>query len=169
MKTINIQHRHKKQKTIEICLGNGSRLLFTSKRNANAYLAETNRFLTKCLVVLNATYSSLFAEYRDFWLVSSNTNGGTRTNYNNICNKVKSNLDAAGDIFDKFNLQYKSIADPYFSFIDLRKVCIFLSEAAKELQNIHKKRNHTANYYNCMVLNERLLLTMEKLLNYGNA
>lgn len=168
MKHIQLKNNTSKQNTIEICLGNGKRLQFTSKRNANAYIAETNRYLTKCMVILNTTYSCLFAEYRDFWLVASNTTGGTRTNYTSICSKIKSNLDAAGDVFEKFNTLYKSATDPFFSFIDLRKVCIFLSEAAEQLTAIHKKRNHTANYYNCMVLCDRCKMVNDNLINYGN-
>jgi len=169
MKTINLHNSNHKQISNEYCiaLGNGARLSFKSKREMAAFVAETNRYLTKVLVVLNETYTCLFAEYRSFWLVASNTSGGTRTNYISICTKTKSMLDAAGDVFEKFSSQYRSADDPFFSFIDLRKICVFLKEAAEHLAAIHKKRNHTANYYSCVVYFERMIVVQEKLLNYG--
>lgn len=169
MKNITLSKNFDNTTEFYVCLGNGKKMLFHNKRKATAFVADTNRFLTKCLVILNTTYANLFDEYRSFWLVASNSKGGnTRSNYTAIAAEVKHNLDAAGEQFEKFNLHYKSGADPYFSFIDLKKICWFLTTAADALTKIHKKRNHTANYYNCMVLAERCQLIEEKLLHYGD-
>ena len=166
MKTINIQSNKSVQNKYEFSLGNGKRLTFTSKRYANAFIASTNRYLTECLVILNKTYTDTYIEYRNFWLVSANTHGGTKTNYMRLLAKIKSNMDAASDIMDKFNGTWGRSQDPFFAFIDLRKVALFTAEAAELLRDWYKKRNHTANYYNCLILHKRCLLVIENMQNW---
>ena len=166
MKTINIQSNKSIQNTFEFCLGNGTRVRFTSKRYASAFIAETNRYLTECLVILNKTYSDAHIEYRNFWLIAANTHGGTKTNYLGLLAKVKNNLEAASMALDKFNGTFNRSQDPFFAFIDLRKVAQFTAEALQLLHQFYKKRNYTANYYNCLVLQKRCLLVIENMQNW---
>ncbi len=103
MKTVNIQKKRLAFNVKEIALGNGSRVQFTSKRVANKFITDTNRFLTKCLVVLNNGYIDLFREYRLLWFVGSNTNQGNQTQYWKTEQDIKRALQAADDLFSKFN------------------------------------------------------------------
>jgi hypothetical protein len=48
-------------------LGNGRILLFSSARDAKAYQAETERWLTGQLHTLNALYAQAHADYRNAW------------------------------------------------------------------------------------------------------
>lgn len=168
MNTINVTKKFAGQSTTQFRMGNGQRYTFASKREAAAFLARTNRYLTKSLVILNETYCEIHTQYRRFWLTSANTNTGTRTNYFALCCKIKSNLDAAADVFEKFNAASSRSSDVFFAFIDLRKISLFLAEAAGELMNHHKKRNVTAHYYACMVLKERCEIIVEKLITFDH-
>lgn len=166
MKQINITKRVGKKPVPEYSLGNGKRLQFSSKRTANKFLADTNRYLTKSLVLLNLTYISLFEQYRLLWLVGTNTNSGKRTNYTDLEQKIKSHLSTADFMFDKFNSSTWGSSDPYFSFIDLRKAALYLQEAGKIMVEFHKKRNNTAAFYSCQALTDRCASIITRLDEY---
>lgn len=166
MKTINITKRRLVQSRREVCLGNGRRIQFKSNRVADRFIAETNRFLTKCLVILNESYIDLFAEYRRVWFVTSNTNAGTRTNYRDTETTIKKAMDSADFIFNKFNATNWGSNDPFFAFIDLKKIALFLKDAADSLTEFHKRRDHTANYHACQVLSDRCSAVIRRLEEY---
>jgi len=166
MKTINITKKRSVQTCREVCLGNGRRIQFKSTRVAAKFIADTNRYLTKCLVVLNETYIDLFGEYRRIWFITANTNTGTRTNYRDKEAAIKKALDSADFMFNKFNATNWGSNDPFFAFIDLRKIALFLQDAADTLTQFHKDRDHTAQYYACQVLADRCLSVINKLDGY---
>lgn len=166
MNNIKIQKKFSVQNPVEFCLGNGKRYQFSSKRQSAAFLARTNRYLTKCLVICNETYIELHAQYRRFWLVMANASGGTKTNYSLMASKMKANLQAAEELFEKFNAAWGRSNDPFFAFIDLKKIALFLGEAAGALCDHHKRRNVTAHYYTCLILKERLEILIQKLQEY---
>lgn len=167
MKQVNITAKRTAKDCKEINLGNGLRKLFTSKRQANQFIADTNRFLTKMLVVLNTVYVDAFREYRAIWFVASNNKTGTRTNYMDEQTKIKSMLQAADTMFDKFNSSAWGSNDPYFSFIDIKKASLFLQEALEVMEDFNRRRNLTAAMYNCLVLRERCLAVKALLEAYG--
>lgn len=167
MKTINIVKKRSQHISKEVCLGNGQRISFRSKREAGYFIAETNRFLTKCLVILNETYCNCFLQFRAMWLVTTNYNAGNKTNYFSQQQIIKSHLQAASDMMDKFNFTNSGSNDSFFSFIDLKKASVFVGEAAKELQAFNEARNLTANKYQCQVLHERCLLLIKNLNDYN--
>lgn len=168
MKTILIQKRRSVQNPFEVCMGNGARLTFTSKRNARQFMAETNRFLTKALTTLNQTYIDTFREYRMIWFVTANTNKGTKTNYWSIEKKIKDNLDVCESLFSKFGSTWATSNDPYFAFIDLRKIATFMGEAIKTMAEFHKKRNNTAAYHTLIILEDRCKALIIRLNDYPN-
>lgn len=166
MKTINITKRRTAQNPREVCIGNGRRIQFKSARIAAHFIADTNRFLTKCLVTLNESYITLFAEYRRVWFVTTNTNAGTRTNYRDTETSIKKALDSADFVFQKFNATNWGSNDPFFAFIDLRKIALFLKDAGDALTEFHKKRDHTANYHACQILVDRCSAVIRRLDEY---
>jgi hypothetical protein len=166
MKNINITKKHSMQNPIEFCIGNGQRIKFSSKREANAFIADTNRYLTKCLVILNNSYVELIRQYRQFWMVATNTNSGTSTNYMALSARIKGQLSAADEMMEKFSSTWAGSNDPFFAFIDLNKVAWFLKTAADLMYDHYKYRGATAEYYNCLVLSERCELVQQQLKEY---
>lgn len=167
MKTINIQKKAQQQNSKEFRIGNGRIIKCSSKREVIYFIAETNRFLTKVLVICNQTYCSVMLQYRSMWLVTTNVNNGNRTNYLTMQQSIKSNLHAAEELMDKFNFTTSGSNDPFFSFIDLKKVALFIGQAAKELEAFNNARNLTASKYECQAFYERCLLIAEKLNDYN--
>ena len=166
MKTINIKKKRISDSPKNVSLGNGKRLQFTSKRTAEKFIADTNRYLTKTLIILNMAYADIFREYRILWLVGANTNSGNTTNYGEIEKKIRDHLHTADFLFDKFNHTSYGSGDPFFAFIDLSKAAFFLKEAAQEITIVHRKKNNTAALYNCQILSDRCESVMNKLNNY---
>lgn len=165
MKNINISKRMRDKSPREIFLGNGKRLVFTSKRETARFIAETNRYLTKVLVALNDVYVHTFREYRSMWFITSNTNSGTRSSYLRLEESIKKDLEACDFIFQKFTNGWGS-NDPYFAFVDLRKIALFLKDAAGDLAGFYKLREHTGNYYICLNLVDRCTAIIAKLEAY---
>lgn len=164
MKSYKLKFGIDAQITMEIFLGNGARLKFSSKREMQAYIAETNVFLTKCMVIGNDMLVDAFTHSRVLWLICTNYTSGEKSFNNKEVANIKSFLDSAENCLDKITFLYDQ---PVYSFIDLRKSFAFLAEALQILINGFKKRNHTANYHSCMVLHDRATLIVEKLNNYG--
>lgn len=166
MKVIDIRKRGAKQFSKEICLGNGFRKTFPSKRDAGYFVAATNRFLTECLVIINETYKEAHAQYRTAWFYMANTKKGTKTNYMQTQSSIKSMLQSADEMLDKFNGFWGS-NDPFFSFIDLQKAALFTSTALDELEGFNTKRNFTVQSYQCKILRKRCALVIDNLKSYG--
>lgn len=166
MKTILIQKRRSMQNPFEVCLGNGTRKTFSSKRNAGQFMAETNRFLTKALITLNQTYIDSLREYRLIWFVTANAHKGTKTNYWAVERKIKDQLDSCEMVFNKFGQTWAGSDDPFFAFVDLRKIAAYMGEGCQTMATFHKKRNNTPNMYVCLTLAERCQAVIQKLAKY---
>ncbi|RYY83361.1 MAG: hypothetical protein EOO15_21520, partial [Chitinophagaceae bacterium] len=82
-------------------LGNGTRNIFPNKKDAKAFLAECNRFLTHKLVELNEIFSRAFLEYRQLWFTLANAKQGKRTNYSADERVIRESLASVELIFDR--------------------------------------------------------------------
>lgn len=161
MRTIQVRKRAQEQISKGVLLGNGVRKQFASKREAGYFLAETNRFLTESLVIINQVYTDLYVQYRQMWLA------GTEWRESDIIFKTKTCLSGACEVIDKYASFLKSAGDPYFSFIDLKKACFFCSEAAAVMEAYNEKRNFTPQKYQCRILKKRCMIIQKTLNEYG--
>lgn len=168
MNSINIKKKRTEQNIKVLVLGNGKRIVFKSKRVANAYIADTNRFLTKCLVTLNVAYADLFREYRIVWFTVTNFGCGPASNVKNEMQRVRDHLHAADQVLEKFAATAWGSNDPFFAFLDLGKIAGWLQAAGDLMAAYHKKRNTTANMYVCIILADRCASVKRKLLEYGS-
>ncbi len=167
MKHIDINGRQKRPISREIALGNGVRIIFNSKRDAIYFVSETNRFLTECLVIINDTYTSAFMQYRNMWLISSNTKNGTKTHYFDVQKRIRSTFDIVEQLLNKFYSAHYGSNDPFFSFINLEKAASFLKDSLYDMETFNKARNITAAYYQCKTLKKRCSLVIEEIKKYG--
>jgi hypothetical protein len=167
MKTIQLKKQPQKQISNVICLGNGVRLTATSQRQQAFLLTYASQFLTKMLVNLNVTFADCFAEYRQIWFVTVNSQRGAKCSYYHVERKIKLNLDACGQVMDKFSGTHGSATDPYFSFVDLKKCAWYLHEAAQAMAAFHKRRNHTSGLYACTMMADRCQAISNRLDSFG--
>lgn len=151
---------------MDLMLGNGLRLKFTSKRSLNQFIAETNRFLNRGLVNINLLLSDCYREYRLMWFISSNVHKGKKTNYENIAREISENIKCCEIMLEKFGKHYWGSDDPFFSFIDMIKSARYCAAAARQMEQFHKARNNTHSLYNCQNIADRSLSMIAKLENY---
>jgi hypothetical protein len=156
MKTILLNHFTQKPNGYEIFLGNGLRRVFVSKKDAARFLAETNRFLLQRVVELNEIYIRAYSEYRRAWFVIQHFKEPGRKHYIVVQEKIKWNLEAAADQFDRV---FSHRSDNAFSFISALKICMFIKEASDQIAGINKARNITYNTHVC----ERLALDVVRV------
>lgn len=166
MKNISITGSNRKQISKTVLLGNGVRKQFTTLRQAGYFYANTNRFLTKCLVVANDTLAQIYSEYRRMWFVTTNTHHGKQVNDFTVQVRIRGHLQAAEQVLDKFSFSTWGSNDPYMAFIDLQKAAMFMKSAADDMADYHKKKNATAQMYGCVMLSDRCESLMLKLRSY---
>jgi hypothetical protein len=167
MKTVLIQKRRSANNPFDIVLGNGSRLNFSSKRALNQFMAETNRFLTQAIVNINMILIESYREYRIMWFVATNVHKGTKTNYERIAADISENLKSCEMMLYKFGKHYSGSDDPFFGFIDILKAARYCMEAARKLEQFHKKRNDTQNHYSCGNIANRCQAMISKIESYN--
>lgn len=167
MKNITIVKPNRKQFTKEICLGNGCKKQFNSKRAAGYFVADTNRFLTKALVIINDILANTYFEYRQLWFVTTNGHHGTRVNQIGQEQAIKGLLQSAEFMMDKFSFSSSGSNDPFFAFVDLQKAAFYLLDCNLKMMDFHKKRNATSAFYKTQMLHDRCLSVVDKLKNYG--
>lgn len=166
MKSVLIQKRRSVHNPFEIMLGNGVRVTFTSKRNLNQFIAETNRFLNQAIVNINLILIDCYREYRIMWFVSSNVHKGTKTNYEHIVADISENLKSCEMMLYKFGKHYAGSDDPYFGFIDILKAARYCMAAARKLEEFYKKRLDTQNHYTCGNIANRCQAMIHRIENY---
>lgn len=167
MKQFNLFHAKQNQSGLyEIWFGNRTCVIFKQKRQAKAFLAETNRFLTLTMVELNEVLKQIYSEYRNTWFVMQNFKNGKPINYTHEESKIKSALHNAEEMFERAGNTFYGSADNAWSFIYMKKICWFLNDAIALLTDIHRKRNNTMNYHILDVLKKRLITIIDTIEKY---
>lgn len=167
MKSINITNLAKDEhrKHYYVFIGSGRKFKFKSKRDGRRFLAETNRFLTSCVVAINDIYINVFREYRYCWFMCLNINGGTRNNFLMEEQTIRNNLHAVEEIFIRsLNTENR---DAFMIFINLNKLCMYLSESAALMIMLNKRRNNTIAYHNLNAYKQRAIDIQLQLKEYG--
>jgi len=166
MKSFQLTHFNEFNGAYEIWFGNRICVGFHSKRHLRAFLADTNKFLTKILVELNDLFSTTFREYREIWLTCMNYKNGKLVNLSQAENKMQRNVVAILEIFDQVGNTYNGASSGSWSFIHLSRICFILEELCNELITVNKSRNNTVTYHSLEILKERIKLINERISNY---
>lgn len=156
MKKIKIQNyseprpesHYTRDKKYWVWLGNGAKRSFTNRKHAEAFLAQTNRFLNEKVFELNRLYAEIFAEYRRIWFLMDG-----RIAY-------ADDLDRTLEWTNKkFNLMMENSAGAngnYFAFTNMRVIISYLHEVLNALQDTQKLRNNWVEKHNLAVIAARL-------------
>lgn len=159
MRTIKIRKDTIEQMKNIICI-NGDNYNFTSKRKLNHFLARVNNDTSYWLVELNELYISVFSEYRRAWFLMRSQNGKTNLRAESIC------LTHLQAVEDRFNHITSVASGTMIVFVNLKKICLFLSIAAAELETIHKNKNNTMQRHALRIINKRLTAITYEIANY---
>jgi len=132
-----------------VWLGNGSKHRFSNRKHAEAFLAQTNRFLNERVFELNRLYVEVFAEYRRLWFYfdkSATLDNERIEGLLEFTNKKFNILiDRSGGENGNFNVWHS-----------MRVLIDNMLEIVKVLEDLQKKKNNWVEKYNLAVIAARL-------------
>lgn len=132
----------------EIPLGNGCTQSFKNLKEASAFLAATNQFLTEKAFTITCIYTELYQKYRaEFWHLVHFQD--TR--------KIESELSIADDTLKHAYLHSTMKVGHILTFINLEKSVKALQRVIIILRDLDKGRSNTTNNYFFKSLQTQLL------------
>lgn len=153
-------------KTYSVWLGNRTGIQFYSKRMMNAFVADTNRFLTAQMVELNIYYKEIFCQYRDCWFLLYNFKNGKIVNMPEVERKVEKALNDVQDQFTRAGNSYRGASSGGWAFKFMENICFYLLEAADELITVNKARNNTIIFHNLETIRRNIDTVANRLMKY---
>ena len=166
MKEIKLKHITSDRKGHLICLGNGTRNCFLQMREAKAFLAETNRFLTLRLHDLHSNYIRVWNAYQsNFFYFDSQ-----RDKENNaylIEMEIVNLLDNCKRALDLSIQRCNYINANFFTFTHFYNVSDCLEEAIRLISSRYKDRNATSEVYQMDLLITGMYIIRQQLNNRG--
>lgn len=169
MKTFMISSFDEFKGVYKIWFGNRVCVTFASKRDMAAFLADTNRFLTSCMVELNEFYIAIFTQYRNMWFTMMNYKTGTAVNMIQDERRLQKLIDDIMDQFNRCGNTAHGTASGAWAFIHLQNICLMMGECLEMLREINKKRNNTYSYHSLETLNARIKTLEKTICNYPDA
>jgi hypothetical protein len=158
MKTIQIRKDTIEQTKNMICV-NGNHYKFTSKRALNKFIASINKDCTSWIIELNEIYIQVFTEYRRAWFIMRSYKGSNlRTE--SIC------LTHLQAVEDRFTHITNMRGGAFILFVDIKKICLFLSTCCNEIERLHFLKNNTMQRHQIKIINKRLCAITYEINNY---
>lgn len=158
MRHIQLKKDYSEQ-TKNVLLINGEFITFKSKRELNRFAAILNRKINDWLIELNELYISVFAEYRRAWFLMW-THRGYNMKADTVCH---THLNA---VEDRFNHLTSRAQGGFVVFIDLKKICMFLTVCCNELEIVHQQKNNTMAKHSIIIANKRIAYLLNEINNY---
>jgi len=149
-----------------VVFGNRIIVRFASKRHTREFLAETNRFLTRSMVELNELYITVFTEYRHIWFTLMNVKNGVPVNLASDEREMQKIINDVADQLNRAGNTYHGTASGAWAFVHLQNACFMLKELNGLIIALNKKRNNTVQYHVLEVLQERISIIENRLVNY---
>lgn len=152
------------EKGYSVFLGNGSLNNFKNKKLALQFLADTTRFINIKAVELNDLYCQVFIIYRQSYFTFFTPAREKKYEYMKLEQTVRNNLDIAAEMFDKLTGMHAS--NNTYCFIDIQKICFFLTPAVEALITVNKNRNNTIVAHLLGTFTERLTRIAKEITEY---
>lgn len=148
-----------RERRYRIFLGNGITVYFTNKKHAAAYIAETNRFLTRLASELNYLYIKIWSSYRHNYF--------TIFHVFNKDFKIKSSIESIEKSFNMIATRSSWTNGNYFTFKWFTGIIEELQEMNDKIIKLIKEAriSYLTDEYN---INKQMIdLLKNKLENYG--
>ena len=150
-----------KDKFYWVWLGNGTKHRFTNRKHAEAFLAQTNRFLNERVFELNRLYVEIFAEYRRLWFYFDN--------HSVVSNeKIENLLEWTNKKFNILIERSSGVNGNFNAFQNMRILIDNLLEVVKVLEELQQRKNNWVEKYSLAVIATRLNELENALAKYEN-
>ena len=169
MKKIKIVHLKKadkssiltKQRTHGVSLANGLTFYFSNINEAEAFLAELNRFLNYKLFELNEFFIEVFINYQRNWFYFNNSDESRRDE-----SRIQEHLSSFHRSMDLMYSRSGWQNGNQFTFkyfTNLYENIIFIITA---IQLLHRSRNNFAELNTLEVFRKRIIVAKTELINF---
>lgn len=122
-----------------VCLGNGTKHQFKSKKQTLKFLFKSSSYLTDRLYSINLNLIILFTIYRNLWVYFWHSDNPEISNLFQTERNIKLNLQSVTESLDNCHLHacypngnYTAFSDLNFCVNSLIQVCKYLSKANKD-------------------------------------
>lgn len=168
MKKIVLKQLSQNTEGYTVSLGNGSLHTFPSKRKAQDYLNQTNKFLSTQLFEVHGIYMALWQEYQRVWFYFGfGTEKGKWTLHHLSKQRCEESLKSCEECIEQaFNKSDYEMGNQ-FTFQNIRVAINQLKIAVKILMPLFSKRSQTADIYRLNSFIARLIEIENKINAYG--
>lgn len=167
MKEVRIKQISKFGKNYSVYLGNGTVNNFTSTRDANQFLAQTNNFLTDKLHGLHKTYSEVLQHYHNNWFYFDNGRLTRKADMHALERSIKGKLELVGQKLDLIVQRSGFTNGNYFAFIHLFGIADLLESAVRLLAELYSSRDDRNAIYIMDQIIFSIMYARNELNNYG--
>lgn len=167
MKEVRIKQISKFGKTYSVYLGNGTVNNFTSTRDANQFLAQTNNFLTDKLHGFHKTYTEVWQHYQNNWFYFDNGRTTRKAAMYSLERDIKQKLEFVNSKMDLIVNRSGSTNGNYFAFIHFFGIADLLESAVRLLAELYSSRDDRNAIYIMDQLIFSLMYARNEMNNYG--
>ena len=125
-----------------VSLGNGSRTRFGSKRDALTFLADTNRFLSQQMMILNLLMADIYSEYRSIWPYLKHDKPIPQENLVQKAHSLRAAFRNAEDSLELAVGRSGSTNGNHFTFSHLKKVIVNMEDVLEICTEFYRTRSH---------------------------
>lgn len=162
MKKVKLIHYTTEGKNYVVRLGNGNKVSFHRKRDAEKYLQEASRFITSRLHSLNVIYAEVFRYHRLYWFyLDHNKLTSYAYKYKTIDRNCNNRIIAIGNCITIMVQRCTFPNGNHFVFSHLRNICDFLKQIIDDLRMVAETKSITGDLHQLYALS-RYIVTLEK-------
>lgn len=167
MKTIRLKQISTIKKVHVINLGNGTSNKFSSKREAESFLFNTNLFLTDKLHGLHKLYCEIWNAFQDNWFYLDNDRKTSKFALRDIERRCVQNIEAINNLLNLSVDRCGFTNGNYFVFINFNKITDYLEETIRLLAEVFGKHSNTNSICKMDIHIRHVLYARNELSNYG--
>lgn len=167
MKEIRLKNVSQVGLSYEVILGNGTINTFTSKRDANYFLAATNVFLTDKLHDLHTQYVDVWNSYQENWFYLSNDRKTCKNDLYQFERDCVRQLNSVKELIDLSVNRCGFTNGNYFVFINFLKITDYLESTIRLLAELYGKHSNTNAISKMDIYIRRVMYCRTELSNYG--
>ncbi len=167
MKEVKIKKITSFGKTHSVYLGNGTVNNFSSLRDANQFLAQTNNFLTDKLHGFHKQYTEVWQHYQNNWFYFDNGRRTHKADLFALERDIKQKLDHVTQKLDLIVHRSGSTNGNYFAFVHFFGIADLLESAVRLLAELYSAHDNRNSIYLMDQIIFSIMYARNELNNYG--
>ena len=159
----NAESPYSIHRSYRVDLGNGGTVLFRSRRDAKAYMAETQRWLSALLLECNALHAEAYAEHRMAWPLYADARCRKMADTGE---RVRESLLQAEQHMDRASVRRSELHHPWNA---VHKAISHTADAFAELETWWRYKSQGVARWRCAMRLAQCQHAMQRMQEYGHA